>query len=68
MTSRVKDAARNCSEVVYVTVQEAAGNCSVVLKMKLERARLDYHNMQISDYRYVLESLRELATEIASQF
>ena len=42
-------------------VQEAQGNRYGV---SLERTRLDYHNMQISDYRYVGKGFKNLRQKL----
>ena len=45
-----------------VNVQETRGNRCKVLKNHLERTRLHFHNLQISDYPYVekvFENLRQ---------
>ena len=61
-TILVKEAAGTTSEVMCVTFEEAAGSTSVVLKINFEISRLDNHNVQISDCRYVdkvFENLRQ---------
>ena len=61
-TIRVKEAAGNSYRVICVNVQEAPGKQMKDVKNHLEKTSLDFHNMQISDYRYVskvFENLRQ---------
>ena len=57
----VKEAAENCSEVMCVTVSGSCGKLQRGVENQLEKTRLDYHTLQISDYRYVdkVENLRQ---------
>ena len=58
----VKEAAGNCSEVMCVTVSGSCGKQKRGVENQLERTKLDYHNVQISDCRYVdkvCENLRQ---------
>ena len=55
MTKHLETGAKKRSKrgMKTLRVKEVVANCNVVLKNKLERTRLDNHNMQISDYLFV---------------